>query len=316
MKNLIIGVGEALWDCFCDMNDVISAEKLGGAPANFVFHATQLNMNAVVVSAVGNDEKGRKLINELEARGIKLLIKVQNDYPTGMVKARSMANGDVEYDIIAKVAYDHIPFTPELETLVPEIGAVCFGTLAQRENGESAATIRRLLGMLDDDVLKVYDINMRPTCDVGEADDIFRANLELANVLKINEPELHKLAGLYGVSELSDEDICKFFIEECNLKMLIHTLGEKGSIVYYKEGQQILKNHCCNRIDELLSQLGIAKDANSDFVGAGDSFTAAFISALLKGRSVTEAHQLASTLATYVCTKQGAMPSMDKRVLF
>ena len=55
MKNLIIGVGEALWARFCDMNDVIFAEQLGGVPANFVFHATQLNMNAVVISAVGND---------------------------------------------------------------------------------------------------------------------------------------------------------------------------------------------------------------------------------------------------------------------
>ena len=98
--------------------------------------------------------------------------------------------------------------------------------------------------------------------------------------------------------------------------MLIHTLGDKGSIVYYKVGQEILKNRCSVHMDDVLSELGTIKDVNCDTVGAGDSFTAAFISSLLKGKPIKEAHELASRVATYVCTKQGAMPQMDESILF
>ena len=43
-------------------------------------------------------------------------------------------------------------------------------------------------------------------------------------------------------------------------------------------------------------------------VGAGDSFTAAFIASILKGKSVAEAHTLAVQTSAFVCTKNGAMP--------
>lgn len=316
MRHLIIGIGEALWDCFCKDNGLIYIKKLGGAPANFVFHATQLGMDALVVSAYGDDELGRELKEKLDAIGVNSLMKVHKDFETGVVKAFTQQDGETKYEIIENVAYDHIPLSSELEARIPEVGAVCFGTLAQRMNKETAETVRRLLGMLDDDVLKVYDINIRPTCDVGEADEIFRTSLKLANVLKINEPELGKLAGLYGVAGLSNEERCRYFIEECDLRILIYTLGEEGSIVYYKEGQEILESRCCVSMDDVLSELGAVKDKDCDTVGAGDSFTAAFITALLKGKPVKEAHELASRLAAYVCTKQGAMPQMDERVLF
>lgn len=316
MKYLIIGIGEALWDCFCNKDGEVYIKKLGGAPANFVFHATQLGMDAQLVSALGDDEDGRELKKKLDTHEVKSLMKIHEDIKTGVVKAFPQQDGETKYEIIENVAYDHIPFSEELEARIPEVGAVCFGTLAQRRNEDTAGTVRKLLGMLDDDALKVYDINIRPTCDVGEADEIFRTSLKLANVLKINEPELGKLAGLYGVAGLSNEEICRYFIDECDLKMLIYTLGEDGSIVYYREGQEILESRCCVSMEDVLSELGAVKDEDCDTVGAGDSFTAAFISALLKGKPVKEAHELASRLAAYVCTKQGAMPQMDERVLF
>lgn len=317
MRHLIIGIGEALWDCFCHENGEIYVKKLGGAPANFVYHATQLGMEAIAVTSLGDDELGKELKEKLDALDVRSLVKIHKDFKTGVVKAFPQPDGgETRYEILEDVAYDHIPFTEELAERIPEIGAVCFGTLAQRMNKETAETIRKLLAMLDDAVLKVYDINMRPTCDVGQADEIFRTSLRLANVLKINEPELGKLALLFGVENLSDEQRCRYFIEGYDLKMLIYTLGEAGSIVYYREGKQIQESRCCVRIEDVLSELGAVKDENCDTVGAGDSFTAAFISALLKGKSVKEAHELASRLATYVCTKQGAMPQMDEKVLF
>ena len=48
----------------------------------------------------------------------------------------------------------------------------------------------------------------------------------------------------------------------------------------------------------------------ADTVGAGDSFTAAFIASILKGDSVEEAHSKAVRTSAFVCTRNGAMPKL------
>ena len=48
----------------------------------------------------------------------------------------------------------------------------------------------------------------------------------------------------------------------------------------------------------------------ADTVGAGDSFTGAFVSAILGGMSVKEAHQLAVKVSAFVCTQAGPMPEL------
>ena len=45
-----------------------------------------------------------------------------------------------------------------------------------------------------------------------------------------------------------------------------------------------------------------------DPVGAGDSFTAAFVVSYLRGDTLAQAQRLASETASYVCSRKGAMP--------
>ena len=49
MNKIIVGMGEALWDCLPE------GKKIGGAPANFAYHASQFGFDSRVVSAVGAD---------------------------------------------------------------------------------------------------------------------------------------------------------------------------------------------------------------------------------------------------------------------
>ena len=51
----------------------------------------------------------------------------------------------------------------------------------------------------------------------------------------------------------------------------------------------------------------------ADTVGAGDSFSGAFIYSILTGKSLREAHQAAVETAAFVCTQEGAWPEYPNK---
>ena len=65
MKQIIVGLGEALWDVLPE------GAKLGGAPANFAYHTSQFGYEAVAISALGNDALGDQTLKEFDQRGLR-----------------------------------------------------------------------------------------------------------------------------------------------------------------------------------------------------------------------------------------------------
>lgn len=124
-KPVVVGIGELLWDVFPEV------KKAGGAPINFVYHATQLGAEGYAISAVGNDVFGTEIIQELDKNGIDSNYISTVEYPTGSVMVE-LKNGIPSYTIIEGVAWDHIPLTQASIDLMKRADAVCFGTLAQR----------------------------------------------------------------------------------------------------------------------------------------------------------------------------------------
>ena len=155
MKDLIVGLGEAHWDVLPD------GKKLGGAPANFAYHAGQFGFDSVAVSAVGDDRLGDETLAALDDKGHKYMMP-RVPYPTGTVQVTLDADGIPTYDLRENVAWHNIPFTPELEALARDCRAVCWGSLAQR-NVVSRGTIGKFLDTMPSDkgVLKIFDINLR-----------------------------------------------------------------------------------------------------------------------------------------------------------
>lgn len=288
MKDIVVGMGEALWDVLPE------GKKIGGAPANFAYHVKQFGLPSCVVSAVGDDPLGHEITENFTSKGLDQLI-AEVPYPTGTVQVEIDPAGVPQYDIKENVAWDNIPFTPELEALARETKAVCFGSLAQR-NVVSRETINRFLDVMpqNDDSLVVFDVNLRQGFYTK---DILCNSMRRCNILKINDEELVTVSRMFGYPGIDLQDKCWILLGKYNLKMLILTCGINGSYVFTPGN---------------VSFKPTPKVEVADTVGAGDSFTAAFISSILKGKSVTEAHDLAVRTSAYVCTCQGAMPVLPR----
>ena len=284
MNKIVVGMGEALWDVLPE------GKKIGGAPANFAYHVSQFGLPSCVVSAIGDDALGKEIIENFTSKGLDQLI-AEVPFPTGTVQVEIDQTGIPLYDIKENVAWDNIPYTEHLDALAKRTKAVCFGSLAQR-NVVSRNTINHFLDTMpkDDDSLIVFDVNLRQGFYNKE---ILCKSMQNCNILKINDEELITVSRMFGYPGIDLQDKCWILLGKYNLKMLILTCGINGSYVFTPGN---------------VSFQPTPKVEVADTVGAGDSFTAAFIASILKGKSVTEAHSIAVKTSAYVCTQKGAMP--------
>ena len=289
MTRKIIGLGEVLYDVLPE------GAKLGGAPANFAYHASQFGFDAMAVSAVGNDALGDLALKTFDENGLKYIIP-RVPYPTGTVNITLDAGGVPTYTFTPDVAWDHIPFTPEMEAVAKETRAVCFGSLAQRSEA-SRKTIHQFLSATPADCLKIFDINLRGNFYNKE---IIRENMQQANILKINDEELVTIGRLFDYPGLDMEEKCRLLLRRYHFKMVVLTCGTNGSYVFVPDGET--------------SFMPTPKVEVADTVGAGDSFTAAFTASLLAGKTIKEAHERAVKVSAFVCTQKGAMPKLPKEL--
>lgn len=290
MKGTVVGMGEALWDVLPE------GKKIGGAPANFAYHVSQFGLPSAVVSAVGDDALGNEILENFTSKGLNHLIE-KVPYATGTVQVEIDQAGIPQYEIKENVAWDNIPYTKKLDELAKNTKAVCFGSLAQR-NVVSRDTINHFLDAMpkDEDSLVVFDVNLRQGFYNKE---ILCDSMKRCNILKINDEELVTVSRMFGYPGIDLQDKCWILLGKYNLKMLILTCGINGSYVFTPGNVSF----------QPTPTVEVA-----DTVGAGDSFTAAFIASILKGKSVTEAHTCAVQTSAYVCTRNGAMPILPKEI--
>jgi fructokinase len=285
MKYKILGIGEVLWDL------LPTGPQLGGAPANFAFHARALGAEASLVSRIGDDSWGRKILDRFRRRGLPTEgIAVDSAAPTGTVSVRISSDGQPQFTIAENVAWDRIEADPAALALASAADALCFGSLAQRSS-ESRNGIRRLVAAAPLNALRVFDINLRQNYYSAE---VVSASLKLANVLKINEGELEVLAGMLELPGETEERIRRLAVGY-ELSVVALTRGDRGSLLY-RNGQWSDHPGISTRVE--------------DTVGAGDAFTAAMIVNLLAGRSLDEINRRANEVAAYVCAHRGATPDL------
>ena len=291
MGKYIVGMGEALWDCLPE------GRKIGGAPANFAYHVGQFGFESLAVSAIGDDELGREIVEKFTENNLNFRLETV-DYPTGTVQVTLDEKGIPCYEIMENVAWDNVPYSQELDVIAHNCCAVCFGSLAQR-NEVTRNTINRFLDAMPDgdDTYKIFDINLRQHFYCRET---IVNSLNKCNVLKINDEELVVVAEMFGLTGLADNEICMKILSDYDLKMLILTCGTNGSYVF---------------TSDIMSFLETPKVEVADTVGAGDSFTGAFVASVLAGKTIQDAHKRAVEVSAYVCTQNGAMPRLPEELI-
>ena len=285
-KFVVIGIGEILWDLLPD------GKVLGGAPANFAWHAQQLGSRSSVISAVGHDDLGQEINDIIHHHALHNCMSI-SDKPTGTVEVE-LENGIPRYIIHENVAWDHITLTAEALTVLSQADAICFGTLAQRHE-ISRNAIHQALSLVPDKCLKVFDINLRQH---WYSEQVIRDSLEKSDILKINDEELAIVANMFKIRG-AEEDICYNILSAYKLKMVALTKGSVGSLLLTGDNQSYIDTPIVDVIDT---------------VGAGDSFTAALVAGWLRKESLSSIHDQAVTISAYVCTQRGATPVIPHHI--
>jgi fructokinase len=289
MSFKVIGIGEVLWDL------LPSGPQLGGAPANFAFHARQLGADVQVITRVGKDAYGRKILQRFHEMSIaSRAVQMDDHLPTGTAAVSLDSDGTPQFVISDNVAWDALSLTDDAIEAVQSANAVCFGTLAQRSQA-AASTIQQLVANSSFSSLRVVDLNLRQNFYTRE---VVEQSLEIANVVKLNEPELAIVSQMFELGGSQNQRL-EQLAQQFELEIVALTRGEKGSLLYQAGNWSDMP--------------GIRTDI-VDTVGAGDAFTAALILGLLNKLSLENVHRIAVDLASYVCSRAGATPVLPEHL--
>ncbi len=280
-RERVIAFGETLVDCYPD------GTVLGGAPFNLACHLAALGAAPVLLTRAGKDSAGRRIERAMRTRGLDTR-GFQRDpiRPTGQV---AIDTGGARFDILPDQAYDHIhPGLARMIGLSTHPDMVYFGTLAQR--GDSRRALRELLEAVDARVF--VDVNLRdPWVDV----DALRDSLARAQVVKLNEIELNRVAGQFDLDGLTAESRAARLLLAFSIERVIVTCGAAGAWTLDAAGR--MDQVAGGRVDRLV-----------DTVGAGDAFAAVFMLGLLRDWSIPDTLARADRFARAICGVRGAIP--------
>lgn len=287
MQNKVITIGEILWDVFPE------GKKAGGSSMNVALNLHKQSIESSFISAVGDDENGRELLNFLGNNHFATgLIQVNTELPTSTVVVQLDERHQATYTIKQPVAWDDIKITNENIAAVKAADALVYCSLTCREE-KSKNTILKLL---ENAKTKIFDINLRAPF-YGKA--IIGELLAKADILKINEDEIVWVKESFGLTGNTDEQLLKQLSSEFNIEMICLTLGDKGACVL-KDGK-------------LFKHRGY-KVQVADTVGAGDAFLATFIACYLQGYPIETTLDNACKVGAFVASQAGANPEYNKKI--
>lgn len=280
--------GEVLWDVFP------THDKIGGAPLNVAIRLKSLDNNVSIISRVGADEKGNKILDLFKKNGVSIEgVQIDQQYKTGKVKVMLNEKGSASYDIMYPRAWDKIELTEAAKSITKQSDMFIFGSLATRDN-ISRNTLFELLKLAR---YKIFDVNLRPPY---YAMDVLERLMNQADFIKFNDDEIFEIADELNSNQNSLEETILFIAKETNTKTICVTKGGNGAILYYNDAFYYNSGYKIQVVDT---------------VGAGDSFLASTVNQLLKDVHPQEALNFACAVGAIVASSEGANPIINKEVI-
>ncbi len=274
--------GEVLFDSFPDGSSV-----LGGAPFNVAWHLQGFGVQPLLVSRVGDDAPGQRVLETMQAWGMETGgVQLDPQHPTGQVQVE-IHHGEPHYSILPRQAYDFIT-PPALEG--NDHPLLYCGSLAIRAPGSRAA----LDTLCERRPLPLFmDVNLRAPW--WEREEVME-RMRQARWVKLNEIELATLLE----REIPPGEIAaagEQLRARSGLEQLVITMGANGAWVITAGDARFG------------SPVEVAEIA--DTVGAGDAFAAVTLLGLLRGWETPETLQRALEFAARICRQRGAT-AMDR----
>lgn len=283
MTKKVICFGEVLWDIFPE------GEKIGGAPLNVALRLKALGITTAIVSKVGQDPLGKRLIKYVKEQGLVTKhIQQDSQFETGKVNVTLDQNGSASYEIAYPAAWDKITLKPTLEEEVSQADLFLFGSLATRDSVSKES----LLALLIKAKFKVFDVNLRAP---HYTQSLLEELMLMADFIKFNDEELVEISTAMGCGEKTLEERLSFIAKQTNTKQICVTKGGDGALLLF--------NH------HLYDQKGFAVKV-ADTVGAGDSFLATLLEGLLTGKHPAIALENACAMGAMVASSAGANPKI------
>ncbi len=280
----ILAFGEILWDVYPDK------AFLGGASLNFAAHLAKHGEEAYLLSAVGDDTWGVQAKERLALWGVHTdYVPSLGGFPTGQAIVTLDETGTPSYRFLEDVAYEHI----EIPALSDDFRVLYFGTLALQSKSNFQALSTLLKSYRFSDVF--VDINIRAPF-YSEETVIFAVSH--ATILKISQEELPTVAALLGFSPTISYGELAHALQARyeHLRCIIVTLGADGAYA----------------LDEQQECTGEAVPTEvASTVGAGDSFSAAFLHRYLRDGDIVAALSHATKVAAFVVSCTDAVPEYE-----
>lgn len=278
-KYNVIGIGEILWEVYPE------GRKLGGSPANFVYHTGKLGANSTLISSAGFDLAGNELSMILDQNGIDHYFNPSRN-PTGKISYKEIDN-KITSEYNSDTAWDEIKLSPVSLTLLEKAQVFYFGTLAQRGRITKEA-IQHGLKIVPGNCLKIFDANLKPG---HYSNTTIFESLKAANVVRIRQSELPIFREIIGLAK-DDNKACKQLVYIFNLKLVVLSKDSESLMVSVNEN----------------SRISITKNNLSDTTSSEDAFTAAIAMGLLKKMKLPELHQEAINYAAQITMHKDTIP--------
>lgn len=271
--------GETLWDIFPD------EKKIGGAPLNVACRLHSLGSRVHLISRVGKDDHGAKILKYLEHRGmISNGIQIDDTHATGLVMVKLDDSNTASYTIEKPAAWDFISSDEQTLYKVRSSDAIIFGSLACR----SETSKNTLFTLLKEKVFKVFDANLRPP---HYSHELVLELMKKSDFIKLNDEELDEICKFLYITDRSVQKQILELSRHSGCGNICITLGKNGALLF---------------TDEKMYRNPGYKVTVKDTVGAGDSFLASLIHQFLLGSDPQDALDYSCAIGSLVASKSGA----------